>query len=189
MAIFWAGSTWIWTSVLFAIISRLSRIMLTERFQAIVSQSTTIITYINKIIDSLHLLRDPCDRVVWFVHKFRSNPPTVANGYHAALSIMLGTQFPLQCDFETASDGLAYVWCAGGATSFSLAVLLWISCECLIVSHEYEQTLRLTTGSAISIVIYRATRKIGSLSTNIAGCNDSHLDSTIQLAEHQAAEK
>ncbi|KAF8063427.1 hypothetical protein FPV67DRAFT_243266 [Lyophyllum atratum] len=43
-----------------------------------------------------------------------------------ALTIMFGTQFPLQCDFDRPSDGEAYTWCPLGKTTFALSIVLWI---------------------------------------------------------------
>ncbi|KAH0587434.1 hypothetical protein H2248_006223 [Termitomyces sp. 'cryptogamus'] len=68
------------------------------------------------------------------------------------LAIMLGTQFPLQCDFKRDSDGLApVVWCPLGGTSFGISILLCISCF-----------------GAATVVYLAAIRTSAGLSINVA---------------------
>ncbi|GLB39601.1 hypothetical protein LshimejAT787_0701110 [Lyophyllum shimeji] len=68
-----------------------------------------------------------------------------------ALTIMLGQQFPLQCDFKAYSDGEAYLWCPLGATSFGLSFVLFAFCV-----------------TSAAIVYFSARRTGAGLSANVA---------------------
>ncbi|KAF5378725.1 hypothetical protein D9615_006877 [Tricholomella constricta] len=139
LAIGWSALTWIWTSVLLSFNNR--------------PFSTHPLTR-----SLVHFASFTIFSVGWFgLYLIPSliRGAGVLNLELAALAIMLGTQFPLQCDFERDSDGLAYVWCPGGATNFVLAILLWILC------------------AVNALVIYRGTRKVGGLSVNVAECNNA----------------
>ncbi|KAF8064903.1 hypothetical protein FPV67DRAFT_160394 [Lyophyllum atratum] len=64
-----------------------------------------------------------------------------------ALTIMLGTQFPLQCDFKTYSDGDANLWCGLGSSTFTVSLLLFAFS---LVSAVIVKTSARKTGAGLS---------------------------------------